>query len=101
MASIQQVSKILKDAGWDKAEWQRKGVSTRNEGFMISKLARLTSDDKQSFSISYEFAGSYHDETTDERFTREQALNHMIAALQEAGISARVIAGVELWIEVR
>ena len=101
MASIQQISKILIESGWEKAEWQRKGVSTRNEGFMISKLARQINDDQQSFSISYEFAGSYHDETAAERFTREQALNHMIAPLQAAGLKARVISGIELWIEVR
>lgn len=82
IARAASVTKVLKAAGFEKAEWLRAGVSTRNDGFISSQSG-------SEVVVSWEFEGRYHDYSPAEKEFVNGWLAPMALALQAAGFIVR------------
>ena len=82
IARAASVTKVLKAAGFEKAEWLRAGVSTRNDGFISSQSG-------SEVVVSWEFEGRYHDYSPAEKEFVNAKVEALSLALKAAGFIAR------------
>jgi hypothetical protein len=82
MTQAGQVTKALKALGFPKAEWNKVGVSTYNEGFITSN------NYGGSVCVTWELAGHYKQPTTAELQKINTAVRSLAMAL--AGVGFKV-----------
>jgi hypothetical protein len=90
------VTKALKANGFTRAEWNKVGVSTYNDGFITERVYNFN----DAVAVTWLFAGYHRDITADEMAIAKQHLAEMAIALNKRGYETKIMGENEPWLLV-